>query len=296
MNPATSSRRWRERLGRMGAFSWAILGVVLMAAVTRGVWDEQRTYGQTPKTKSEQPAATGAIGEIRALIGELEAQANGQRGQLEKTEASLARARSILGDLERSHAETETPRNAPVSKQRFNPNDPMRDETLSRQALAEKTAWAWPAETATPEACVRQFGAGYEVEISEAKDASSTPMIQIRKDGRDIVAWPAHMASVFLRAGDVLYYAEFSPHSSGCSIVAYHLRHGETWKTPLFGLGPLGQSMYTNRVNMKLDGNHLIVYGDESAGQYIELVDVLTGRIVGKRSGASLKVRSLNAR
>lgn len=280
----------------MGAFLLAISGVVLMAAVTRGVWDGQATYGQTPRTKSEQPGATRAISELSALIGELEAQADGQRGQLQKTEASLARARSILGDLERSQAATESPRNSPKSKQRFKPGDPMKDETLSQQALAEKTAWAWPAETATPQACARQFGGGYEVEVSEAKDASSTPMIQIRKDGRDIVAWPAHVASVFVRGGDVLYYADFSPYSSGCSIVAYHLRHGETWKTPLWGIGPLGQSMYANRVNMKLDGNHLIVFGDESAGQYIELLDIQTGRLVGKRSGASLKIRSLNAR
>ena len=171
----------------------------------------------------------------------------------------------------------------------------MSDETLSKQALAEKTPWAWPLETATPKACTLQFGGLYEVEITEAKDATSAPLIQIRKDGREIVAWRAHAASVFVRGGDVLYYADFSPHSSGCSIVAYHLRHGELWKTPLWGIGPLGQSMYANRVNVKLDGNHLVVYGDKSAGQYIELVDVRTGRIVGKRSGTDLKVRPFKA-
>ena len=91
-------------------------------------------------------------------------------------------------------------------------------------------------------------------------------------------------------AADTFYYAEFSPYASGCSIVAYHLDHGERWKTPLWGIGPLGNSMYTNRVNMKLDGNHLIVYGDESAGRYIQLLDIRTGRIVGRRRGADLKL------
>ena len=197
----------------------------------------------------------------------------------------MQRAREILGDLEKSHVAPESTGHQPLAKRPFNPNDPMQGETLSRQALAEKTEWSWPVETATPQGCARQFGGGYEVEITEPKEPSVPAMIQIRKDGRDIVEWRAHSASVFVRRGDVLFYAAFSPHSSGCSIVAHHLQQGELWKTPLWGISLLGQSMYTNRVNMKLDGNNLIVYGDESAGRYIELVDVLTGRVVGKRGG-----------
>lgn len=197
----------------------------------------------------------------------------------------------LLADLERSQAVSTGIGGRSPSKLRFDPNDPMRDEILSKQALAEKTAWAWPAETSTPEACARQFrGGGYEVEITTPKDPASQPMIQVRKEGKDVVSWSVLSASVFVRGGDMLYYAEFSHYASGCNIVAYHLKHGEWWKTPLWGIGPKGNSMYTNRVNIKLDGNHLVVYRDESAGRYIELVDVRTGRIVGRRgSGQRLK-------
>ena len=98
--------------------------------------------------------------------------------------------------------------------------------------------------------------------------------IRVRKDGEEIVAWRAHQASVFVRDGDLLYYADFSPHANGCRIVAYHLQaREESWKTPLLGIGSVSHSLYTNRVNMKLEGTHLIVYGDEAGGRYIEILD-----------------------
>jgi hypothetical protein len=289
MTLTTSSPRRQAATRKLGLGLSALVCVIFVIAVHRGVSDGQRSYGQTPKGILKEPGGTTrAADEIRGLIGELEAQAEVQRGQLQKTEGSLQRARAILGELERSQTPSESIRHQPLSRRPFNPNDPLRDETLSRQEVAEKTAWSWPVETATPQGCARQFGGGgYDVEITEPKDTTSPSMIQVRKDGRDIISWRAHSASVFVRRGDLLFYAAFSPHSSGCSIVAYHLQQGELWKTPLWGIGRLGQSMYTNRVNMKLDGDNLIVFGDESAGQYIELVDVWTGRVVGRRGGVA---------
>ena len=120
---------------------------------------------------------------------------------------------------------------------------------------------------------------------------SLPPMIEVRKDGKTHrVLAVAYGVGLRPRRRIRSTYAEFSPYSTGCSIVAYHLKQGERWKTPLWGIGPLGSSMYANRVNMKLDGNHLIVYGDESAGRYIQLLDIRTGRIVGRRGGADLKI------
>jgi hypothetical protein len=287
MNPATgASRRFTITPGMAAGLS-ALVWVVLATTIGRGLAAGQPSNGRTAKAISHAPdEPTRTVDEMRTLVGELEAQANGERGQLQKTEASLRRARSVLSNLERSQTAPESIRNQPLAKRPVNPNDPMRDETLSRQHLAEKTEWSWPVETSTPEACARQFGGGYEVEITRPKEPSMPPMIQVSRDENDIVAWRAHPASVFVRRGDVLFYADFSPNSSGCSIVAYHLQQGELWKTPLWGIVLLGQSMYSNRVNLKLDGDHLIVYGDESAGKYIELVDVRTGRIVGRKGGA----------
>ncbi len=288
----TRENQFRKRLTLATAACIIMLGCIVVAPVAdSGSGCPPAPYGQTSKAEPKAASiGTRGIEEIQTLIRELESQAEVQRDQLQKTETSLRRARAILADLERLQQPQDAFSPERSSKHPFNPNDPMQGETLSQQSLAEKTPWSWPVETATPEACARHFGAGYDVELKSRDVPSMPPMVEVRRDGKTIVSWRAHIASVFLRRADTLYYAEFSPYSSGCSIVAYHLNHGERWKTPLWGIGPLGNSMYTNRVNMKLDGNHLIVFGDESAGRYIQLVDVRTGRIVGRRGGAGQRL------
>jgi hypothetical protein len=269
----------------------AVACVLVVSTTHSGSADGVIANGQTSKEVSKEPGGvTSAIDELRSLIGELQAEVEGLRSQTQKAEESLRRARAILSDLERRASVPVAPLDPRSTERGFNPNDPMQDEMLSKQALAERTPWSWPAETATPELCAGQFGGGYDVEIAAPKDPSSPPMIQVRKEGKDVAGWRAHSGSVFVRGGDMLYYADFSPYSAGCSIVAYHLKQGERWKTPLWGLGAMGQSMYANHVNMKLDGNHLIVYSDESAGRTIQLVDVRTGRIVGRRGGAGQRL------
>jgi hypothetical protein len=62
---------------------------------------------------------------------------------------------------------------------------------------------------------------------------------------------------------------------------------------PRPGKAPIGRSPQTSPLGggiIKLDGNHLIVYGDESAGRYVQLLDVRTGRIVGRRGGAGQRL------
>ncbi len=283
------------RSGKRSAPSTAtvfwVMVCILFIATTSSFENWFVAHGQDSKaTAKPSSAGTSSLDEMRKLIRELEVQAAGQRDQLEKTESSLRRARAILTDLEQPQRASDPVWNERSTKHTFNPNDPMQGETLSQQALADKTPWSWPLETATPDACARHFGGGYDVAIKAPQEPSLPPMIEVQKAGKTIVSLRSHVASVFVRGGDTLYYADYSPHSAGCSIVAYHLSQGERWKTPLWAIGPLGQSMYANRVNMKLDGNHLIVYGDESAGRYIELLDVRTGRIVGRRVGAGLRL------
>ena len=77
MNPATSSRRRIGILRKMGAVSCALVCVVVVTAIHRGVSDGPQSYGQTPKVIAKEPGGTRkAVEEIQTLIGELEAQAD----------------------------------------------------------------------------------------------------------------------------------------------------------------------------------------------------------------------------
>ena len=90
--------------------------------------------------------------------------------------------------------------------------------------------------------------------------------------------------SVFVLAHDVLYLADFQPHDSGCAVIAYDLKGGRPlWKTHLRGLPSPSHSQYYNRINLEVEDGHLIAYGNESIGRYIELLDLKTGEMVGQR-------------
>lgn len=57
-----------------------------------------------------------------------------------------------------------------------------------------------------------------------------------------------------------------------------------TWTTPLAGLGPIDHSQYFNDLQISVHHNHIVVYGNEAAGRYLEAVDPATGRAqVNKR-------------
>lgn len=165
------------------AACFLVLGCILFAAAANsGSGRAPAPYGQT--SKSEPKAAsnqTSGTEETRTLLRELESQAEVQRDQLQKTEISLRRARAILTELERVQQPQDAISPARSSKHTFNPNDPMQGETLSQQALAEKTPWAWPVETATPEACARHFGGGYDVEFKSPDVPSLPPTVEVQK-------------------------------------------------------------------------------------------------------------------
>jgi hypothetical protein len=282
MAPAIQTHR-RRMAWSVAAGSSVLAGLSLIATAHLGTIGERTAHAQSAEGARKQAGAT-TIEEMRLLVGELEAQAEVQRGQLQKTEANLRRAQAVLSELERGQGVARQNPDRPASYPQQNPAGPLRIEDLPEQSLAERTPWSWPAETATPEACARAFGDGYEVELVEPKEPRGPRTIRVRKNGEEIIAFRGHSASVFVRRGDVLYYADFHPSASGCRIVAYHLQaREELWKTPLIWIGPDAHSIYSNRVNMKLDGDHLIVYRDESHGRSIELLDVGTGRTVGHK-------------
>ena len=78
--------------------------------------------------------------------------------------------------------------------------------------------------------------------------------------------------------------ARLPAHPHGFAVIAYDLKGGRPlWKTDLWGVPVSTHSQYRNRINLEIDDRHMVVYGNESFGRYIELLDLKTGKTVGQR-------------
>jgi hypothetical protein len=153
------------------------------------------------------------------------------------------------------------------------------------QKIADATAWSWSTERASVGDSFLKFPNTYQVELIRKKNKYGEITIRLVDDGKELVAWEGHYRSVFSLSGDVLVYADFHPSSSGCSVVAYDLKNRkQLWKTRLQGLGPIAHFRYANSVNLEIINNDAVrVFGNESAGQYLEIVDLKTGKMAGHR-------------
>jgi hypothetical protein len=153
------------------------------------------------------------------------------------------------------------------------------------QKMADATAWSWSAERASVGDSFLKFPNTYQVEMIRKKNKYGEITIRLVDDGKEIVAWEGHNRSVFSLNGDVLVYADFLSSRTGCSVVAYDLKkQKQLWKTGLKGLGPIPHFGYSNSVNLEIINNDAVrVFGNESAGQYLEIVDLKTGKTVGHR-------------
>ncbi len=154
------------------------------------------------------------------------------------------------------------------------------------QKIADATAWTWTAERASVSDSFLKFPNTYQVEMIRKKNKYGEITIRLLDDGKELVAWEGHYRSVFSLQGDILVYAAFHPNSTGCAVVAYDLKNKkQLWKTSLKGLGPIAHFRYSNSVNLEIVNNDAIrVFGNESAGQYLEIVDLKTGMTVGHRT------------
>lgn len=79
--------------------------------------------------------------------------------------------------------------------------------------------------------------------------------------------------------------ATFCAISTGTTLDAYARETGELqWHADLYGIGPVGHSKYFNDVELRFEGGNVVVSGAEAFGNYVEVVDAATGRVLGNRS------------
>lgn len=80
-------------------------------------------------------------------------------------------------------------------------------------------------------------------------------------------------AAAALLDDGTLYVAYGDAHSSGASLIAVDITKGtERWHTPLRGVGPTAHSEYFNQLQIAIVRDHVVVYGNESNGRYLEVV------------------------
>lgn len=90
--------------------------------------------------------------------------------------------------------------------------------------------------------------------------------------------------AIFHRTRGRMYISRHPQVSFGCTLHAVDLATGAVvWELGLRGVGAAAHSAYHNDVHVRLVGDDLIVFGHETYGRYIEVVDTLTGKTKAHR-------------
>jgi hypothetical protein len=152
------------------------------------------------------------------------------------------------------------------------------------QKEANDAVWKWPEGGASAKECVKRFAGDCKVEITTKEMGFFNVELRFLRNDKVRLKIDGHQGTTFVGDRLIVWYAEYGPISSGCSLVAYDLEAGkQLWKTNLKGLGPIDHTKYRNQVVLELDRDVVRVWGQESAGNYLEIVDRKTGKTVGHK-------------
>jgi hypothetical protein len=161
---------------------------------------------------------------------------------------------------------------------------PTEDTAVAEQS-GKPLEWRWSKDKASLAYSTQQHLPDYEVERVLPKEYYTPINIRTKQDRKLIYSYKeASESTVFTRAKEILYVAEYCPIATGCEVVAVDLKSGkQLWKTQLRGIGPTGHSKYLNLVNIETDGQIVIVTGNEAHGRYIEHLDIQTGKTLANK-------------
>lgn len=159
------------------------------------------------------------------------------------------------------------------------PKQPVKDY----QKLADETDWTF-ADFNFKETLATEFK-GYDVKSEPVPDSKRDLVVHISKEKKELLAWETHNTTPFFQRNGILYYAKFSSASNGCAVVAFDLNQKkELWRTSLKGIGRVNHFGYSNSVRLEVfDDDTLRVFGKESLGRYVEIVNRGTGKTVGHK-------------
>jgi len=152
-------------------------------------------------------------------------------------------------------------------------------------------AWQWNADApgGRGAGAMLQAEDGDRFVFARVAEGDTVELQRLRSTGDPV--WtrrlPALRANsvMFLHRAGKLYTALYSDTSTGCRIFAQDAASGDVlWETQLKGLGPLHHSKYSNLVQMRFVDGRLAVFGNESGGKYVEVLDLDTGQSLPQRT------------
>jgi hypothetical protein len=148
--------------------------------------------------------------------------------------------------------------------------------------------WLWDNRDANLLMSALQTLQGFDVQVNKPANTDGLGLefsVRVLRDGKEVLAFPAHAQTVLARRGNVLYRADYYQCATGCSVVALDLHTGKKlWKCALVGIGPTAHSDYGNEVCMVVEDGLIVIYGRESNGRYIEYVDAKSGKSLANKT------------
>lgn len=151
-----------------------------------------------------------------------------------------------------------------------------------------RISWQWDESTTGKHGAadsVLQAEDGSRFVSARLTDSEVIELQRLRKIGTSplwVQRIPALGANVvvFLHYAGKLYSALYSSNTTGCRVLAQDADSGDViWETILKGLGPLHHSKYSNRVQMRFMNGQLTIFGNESGGKYVEILEANSGQL-----------------
>jgi hypothetical protein len=138
----------------------------------------------------------------------------------------------------------------------------------------------WHKDQANPYYCANHQSGDYKINILNIGMGPEQKIkIEILKDQKVVATIDGHEATVFAIQGSSLYYAIFSIGTGGAVIHCRDLTTGKLrWIRELQGLPPKTHSMYSNLLNLRVTDQGVEIFGHESYGDYIEVLDAQSGK------------------
>jgi len=158
-------------------------------------------------------------------------------------------------------------------------------DTFNYTEIMDTLSWQFRSDHESTLYSVQNFNDDYQIEIIRNIDNVFNELtIKLVKNNQEVYSWKGHDYSPFVEFKDILYYADYNPIRTGCTVVAYDLQERkQLWKTELKGLGPVRHSKYWNKAQITFWEGYLVVYGKEAGGKYLEIINIETGHTIGNK-------------